>query len=383
MKGKLKILMVIGSTEMGGAQTFILNVLRNIDRSIFQIDFAINSYAGEDGIEAECRSWGCNFHIVPYFRVYNYFDYCKSWESLLSNNHYDIVYAHSTSSASIFLGIAKKHGCKTIAHSHSTGYRGNMLERCAKQIFVKGIGKVADYWFACSDKAAEHLYGNAYKNYPFYYNIPNAIDATNYLFDECKREQIRKLIGVEPDTFLCGHVGSFSTPKNHMFLLEIFNEVINRHPNSKLVCCGAGQLMQKVKDRATELGIIDNIIFPGVVGNANEYMMAMDAFIFPSIFEGFPISILEAQATGLHIVMSDVITKEVDLTDLICRQNLQDSPAIWAEQVLKQKSVNRTSYNQYIADSKFNIKVTVKKFENMYIELVNNTVMNFNPSIPL
>lgn len=370
--GKIKILMVVGNTRMGGAQAFILNVLRNIDRSRFQIDLAINFYAESDGIEDECRVLGCNFYIVPYFKVYNYASYCKAWRDLLSKYPYDIVYAHSTNSASIFLKIAKEYGCNTIAHSHSTGYRGSLIERYAKQFFASGVNKVADYWFACSDKAAERLYGADYKKYPHYYNIPNAIDSEKYRFNSDIRKKIRDQIGVNDNEFLCGHLGTFSAPKNHKFLVEVFAEIVEQKPNAKLVCCGTGALMPVVKEQAKELGILDKIIFPGVVNNANEFLMAMDSFIFPSTFEGFGIAILEAEAAGLPIVMSDGVPSDVDLTSLVHRMSLSDSPKLWADKILSINISDRESYNSAISETKYNIKETIKEFEKMYISLVNN-----------
>lgn len=368
---KIRILMVIGNTRMGGAQAFLLNVLRNIDQERFQIDLAINFYAECNGIEDECRALGCEIYILPYFKVYNYISYQRIWNQFLSTHHYDIVYAHSTNSASVFLKIAKKHGCKTIAHSHSAGYRGNKLEQLTKKFFTRGVKDVADYWFACSDKAAERLYGNNYKNYPHFYYIPNAIDAEKYRFESNTRKKIRDELGIGDDVLLCGHIGTFSVPKNHIFLINVFAEVLKKEPNARLVCCGTGALLPTVKQQAKELGVLDKIFFTGVVQNANEYLMAMDVFVFPSIFEGFPVSILEAQATGLPIVMSDIITKDVDLTDLIIRQNLSKTPTVWADMVVSAfaKHNMRDTYNSAIAESKYNIKETVKEFERLYTEL--------------
>ena len=363
--------MVVGNTRMGGAQAFILNVLHNIDRERFQIDLAINFYAEHDGIEDECRALGCNIYILPYFKVYNYVRYTRVWNTFLSEHRYDIVYAHSTNSASIFLKIAKKHGCKTIAHSHSAGYRGGKIEQLTKKFFVRNVGKVSDYWFACSDKAAKRLYGADYRQYKHYYDIPNAIEAQKYLFCEEIRSRTRKEIGVTDDTFLCGHVGTFSAVKNHIYLVDVFKELLAKKPNAKLVCCGAGALMDSVKDHANELGVLDKIIFAGVVKNCNEYMMAMDVFIFPSIFEGFPVSILEAQATGLPLVMSDVITEEVDLTPLVNRMSIKEKPALWADKMINLQESERTQHNGVIARSKYNMSETVKWFETLYYELAN------------
>lgn len=369
----IKILMVLGNTRMGGAQAFILNVLRNIDLNRFHIDFAINFFAESDGIEEECRKYGCEFFILPYFKIYNYLQYKKAWSDFLSTHHYDIVYAHATNSASIFLGIAKKYGMKTIAHSHSAGYRGGKIEQFAKRFFAKGVGKVADYWFACSEKAALRLYGEKYKSYHNYFDIPNAIDVKKYQFNSLIREKIRHKYGVSEETHLYGHVGTFTAPKNHEFLIEIFVEILKDQPDSTLICCGAGALQPLILALVKQHGISDKVIFPGVVNNINEIMMGMDSFIFPSIFEGFPVAILEAQAAGLPITLSDVITTEVDLTELVQRCNLNESARVWANKILSQSnSGERVRFNDIVAESEFNIKKAVKNFETLYEDLAKS-----------
>lgn len=367
---KIKVLMVLGSTEMGGAQTFILNLLRNIDFDRFEVDIAVNTDVEEGGVGDEMRQLGCNIYFWPYFKVYNYVRFVRFWRDFLSKHHYDIIHGHSTNSAAVYLKVAKEMGCATIAHSHSAGYRGNKLEQWVKSFYAKRVGKVADYWFACSDKAAERLFGNAYHTYPHYYDIPNAINAENYLYDPDRAREIRKKLGVGEDEFLCGHVGSFSAPKNHSFLLDVFCEVLKIKPNARLVCCGDGVLMPQVKAKAAALGIADRVSFPGVVKNCNEYMMSMDALVFPSLFEGFPITVIEAEATGLSVVMSDVITQEVDLTALIHRHSLSGSAQDWARTVCEVKNADRRSQNRFIVESKYNMRTSIKMITDLYHEML-------------
>lgn len=372
--GKIRILMVLGSTGIGGAQAFAMNVLRNIDMNKFAIDFAVNNFAAQGGIEEECYKYGCHFYQLPYFKVYNYITYKKAWEKFFSLHKYDIVYAHSTNSASIYLKIAQKFGMKTIAHSHSAGYRGNIMEQCIKKLFAKKVGKVANYWFSCSDIAAQRLFGKKYKTYDNYYSIPNAIDANKYLFDSVIRDNIRTKLNISNDTILYGHVGTFSTPKNHKFLIDIFAEISAIQPNSQLICCGTGLLLEATKEYAASKGIADKIIFAGAVNNVNEYLMAMDTFVFPSLFEGFPVAVLEAQASGLNIIMSNTITKEVDLTSDIHRMDLKQTPSEWAQKAISLDMTieTRVKDNAVIAESQYNIVTEVKLFEKLYIQLVSN-----------
>lgn len=362
--------MVLGSSEMGGVQAFILNLLRNIDLGRFQVDIAINEEVKESGVADEWRALGCQIFLLPKFKVYNYFPFVRQWKDFLRKHRYDIVHAHSTDSASVYLKVVKEMGCATIAHCHSTGHLGNVMEKTVKCYFAHKVGRVADYWFACSDAAAESVFGSRYQKYEHYYNIPNAINAENYLFNIDKAIAIRRQLGVQDEELLCGHVGSFSTPKNHSFLLEIFVEVLKLRPDARLVCCGTGPLMPQAKAKARELGILDKVLFTGVVNNVNDYMMAMDVFVFPSLFEGFPIAVIEAEATGLPVVMSDVITKEVDMTDLVHRHALTDCASTWATAIRNIISGNRQIYNRIIADSKYNMRTSVQLISSLYEEMV-------------
>lgn len=367
---KIKVLMVLGSTNMGGAQMFILNLLRNMDLTHYQVDFVVNFDERDGGIGKEVVELGCNIYKLPYFKVYNYISFVKAWEKFLQEHHYDIIHGHSTNSAPIYLSTAKNFGIITVAHCHSAGFRGNLIQRILKKYLTKQIKSVADYWFACSAIAAQHLYGKGYRNYQRYYDIPNAINVEKYRYDENIAKNIRFHLNISDDILLYGHVGSFTTPKNHQYLLEIFKEILNTNPNARLLCCGDGPLRENVIEKAKSLSILDKIIFTGNVKNIHEYLMAMDALIFPSLFEGFPISIIEAEATGLPIVMSDVITTEVDLTNLIHRLPLNHSPAKWAKELSKLVSLNRTSYNRIIAESKYNMQTCAKMIEALYVEML-------------
>lgn len=360
--------MVLGNTRRGGTQAFIMNVLRNIDRKKFQIDFAVN-LDFEGGWGPEMRSLGSNIYIMPVFKVYNWLSFAKAWKKFFGEHHYDIIHGHTTNSAGIYLNIAKQYGCKTIAHVHSTGFRGNAVERIMKRLFSRLAKKNADYWFACSPKAAQMLYGDDYKTYQHYYEMPNAIDVKRYKFDSAVRERIRKELGLTDGNFLCGHVGTFSTPKNHAHTLRVFSEILKKKPDAKLLLIGEGYLREEIHSQAKELGLFDKIIFKCNLGNVNEHLMAMDLFIFPSLFEGFGMVSLEAQATGLNVIQSDVVPKETLLTECVKPLSLRLSPAEWAAEGLKMTSKDRASINEVVADTKYNLKHTVDLITRLYTEM--------------
>lgn len=369
---KVKVLMVLASTNMGGAEMFVLNLLRNIDFKRFHVDVAVCFEETVHGVGEEIRSLGCNIYHLPYLMVYNLSKYKREWRSFLDTHHYDIVHGHMANSASVYLKIAKEKGIKTIVHSHSTGFRGSFVQRAIKKIFIRNVGSVADYWFACSPKAAEHLFGERYASYKNYYTIPNAINVENYLYNSEIATKIRKSIGVKDDEFLCGHIGSFTEPKNHSFLFDVFYELLKINPKAKLVCCGDGGLMPAIKGKAESLGIKDKVVFAGVVNNCNEYLMGMDAFVFPSIYEGFGIAILEAEATGLPVVMSDVIPDDVIQTDIVHKLSLREDSKIWAKKIAEMRTHKRELYNKFIVDSKYNMRTSVDMIMSLYEKILNS-----------
>ena len=368
--GKIKILMVLGNTRRGGTQAFIMNVLRNIDLNRFQIDFAINMDF-DGGWGPEMRSLGSNIFIMPVFKVYNWLSFVQAWKSFLRANRYDIIHGHTTNSAGIYLNIAKKYGCGTIAHIHSTGFRGNAIERVMKRLFSRLAKNNADYWFACSPKAAHLIYDDEFKKYPHYYEMPNAIDVKRYFFNQNTRKLIRKDLGVDDKTYLCGHVGTFSTPKNHSFLIDIFTEIQKKEPNAKLLLIGEGILKESIIQQAKNNGVFDKIIFRQNLANVNEHLMAMDLFIFPSLFEGFGMASLEAQATGLNVIQSDVIPKETLLTEGVKTMSLSATPFEWASVGLAMKQRNREKDNVVIEKTKYNLHKTIDLITRIYCEMYN------------
>lgn len=370
MMRKTKVLMVLGNTGRGGAQTFAINVLRLINKQKYQIDFVANEIK-ENGYTQEIYNLGSKIHIIPFFNGYNWVSYVRAWDKLLKENYYDIVHGHVSSSASIYLKEARKFGCKTIVHSHSAGYRGNKFEQAVKKIFTLGAKKQADYWFACSKPAAERLFGYDYDKYEHYYDIPNAIIVEDYLFNEKIRNRIRKELGLSSEQKLYGHVGSFTSPKNHMFLIEIFMNILKNDSSSKLILAGDGELRSAIEAKVTELNIKESVYLLGNVGNVNEYMMAMDAMIFPSLFEGFPVAVLEAQAAGLPIALSNTITNEVYLTECVHPLSLDLAPEGWATELLRFQSMDRVAENAIIAKSRYNMRNCVEEIETIYQKIMS------------
>lgn len=366
MSEKIRILMTLGDTSREGAQSYVVNILRNLDNERYQVDFAVN-FIHPNGYDKEMEQYGCKIHIVPKFKVINYRKYRQAWDALLAKEKYDIVHGNVSSTAGIYLKEAKKYGCATIAHSHSAGYRGSLFERIVKKLFTVGAKKYADYWFACAEPAAVRMFGKNYRKNPNYYDLPNAIETRRYLFDPVKREAIRKSLQLEEDAILYGHVGSFSAPKNHTFLIDIFQQIYREQgKKAHLVLVGDGALREQIEHKVEEYGLQKQVTFTGIVGNVNEYLMAMDGMIFPSLFEGVPLTLMEAQSAGLYCVASDSITQEANLTECVVSLPLEKGAEYWAKIAQELPEIDRSAMNRIMSETRYNMEKSVVTLVELY-----------------
>lgn len=363
--------MILGNTGRGGTQSFIMNVLRNINRDQYKVDILVNDDI-QGGWGNEMRSLGCNILFFPRFKVYNFLSFYKKLNTFFKDHHYDIVHGHTTNSAGIYLYVAKRYGIKTIAHVHSTGFRGNCFERLFKYLFSRLTKQQADFWFACSNEAAQFLYSEDYKSYNNYYEIPNGIDVHKYRFNSFIRSDIRQQLKISEKTFVCGHVGTFSEPKNHTFLIDVFYEIKKLEEDSKLILIGSGKLKESIIEKTEKLGLQNDIVFLENISNVNEYLIAMDLFIFPSLFEGFGMVSLEAQASGLNVLQTDTIPYDTHVTPNVTVMSLKETPKIWALKATQINGNNREEMNSIVEASKYNIRKTVDLLSSLYVRVLNS-----------
>lgn len=329
----IRILHVLGTLNLGGAESRIMDLYRAIDRSRIQFDFLIHS-DGPQHYEEEVKQLGGRIYRLPKFRAYNYFTYKKAAERFF-REHPEIqaVQGHMTSTASIYLPAAKKMGVPMIiAHARSagvdTGFKGKLT------LFLRrNLAEKTDYCFTCSALAGEAVFGKKAMEEGRVRIIPNAIEVGKYQFSSEIRGKIRKELQIE-DQLVIGHVGRFSFMKNHKFLLEIFEEIIKKQKNSILLLLGEGECMEEIRSLAREKKLESQVIFLGNKRNVQDYYQAMDVFVFPSIFEGLPGTVMEAQAAGLPCFVSENITNEVMVTPLARSLSLEKSAAVWAGEIL-------------------------------------------------
>lgn len=359
----INILMILGNTGRGGSQSYVMNILRNINRQKFHIDIAV--YLDKpNGYSDEIRQLGAKIITVPKFNGLNYLKCANAWRKILKNSSYHIIHAHATNAAFIPLRQARKLNIKTILHSHSAGFRGSPILKQIKALTAKLGLKYADSFCACSNQAAQKLHAHATI-------LPNAINTSQYLFSPQTRQQIRTSLAINPNTPLIGHIGSFSQPKNHTHILKTFSQIIRQNPNAKLILCGDGPLQNKILKQIKTLNLSPHVILTGNIPNPADYLMAIDALLFPSLFEGLPVTIIEAQATGLPCIISDTITPEVQITPLITKLPLSQSPSRWASTTLAaiNTNPNRQAANSLIQKSPFNMPNAIAQLQSLYTSL--------------
>ena len=364
----IRILHVLGGLERGGAETMVMNLYRAIDRTQVQFDFIIHTTKHQAYYD-EIIALGGKIYSFPAFDGLNYFKMKKLWKLFFKEHpEYRILHSHVRSYASLYLPIAKKAGLRTIIHSHNTS-SGKGLKALAKFLLQRRLRKCADFYFACSNAAGEWLFGKKITTMPNYILLKNAIDVEKYKFSELSRKKVRDEFNLK-DKFIIGHVGRFHPQKNHLFLLDVFAGIHKKHPESVLMLVGTGEMLNLVKERVVDLKIDDSVIFTGSRADVNELLSAFDVFLFPSLFEGLPVTLVEAQTAGLVSFVSDSVTKEIAMSELIRYIPINQGVEPWVEAVEK-CSVNRKDFSDKMRKEGYDIHTTSKNLEIFYKSILS------------
>ena len=373
---RINVLVLITAMDRAGAETMMMNYLRHIDRSKIHMDFVVNR-EHESDYEKEINELGSKvYHLSPIYPN-TVRQYKKEFKNFLKEHpHYDVIHSNLEERSAYPLAIAKKQGIELrIAHAHS-----NLKHIDIKYLFRlylkrKLRGKYT-HPFACSKGPAKWLFGNDKRTII----VRNAIDTNEFKYDAEKRRKAREELGVDDDTYLVGHVGRFSHEKNHKYLLRTFVEVVKMRPNSKLVLIGGGKNKSelRLKDEITktieELNLKDKVIMLGVRDDMPYIMQAIDLFALPSSSEGFPMTLMEAQALGLKCLVSEAVPKECNVTGTIkyLPMNTTHEEAAWEALVLKDKKVDPYEMNTKIKAAGYDIKTNAMWLERVYSKAILN-----------
>lgn len=367
----IRILHMIGSLNIGGSQSMVLNLYRAMNREKIQFDFVID-HPNELELADEIEALGGRIYTMPRFNGMNFLQIRRAWEKFFANHtEYRILHSHVRSYASLFLPIAKKHGVKTIIHSHSMS-NGTGLMAIYKSLLQFPLRFQADYFFSCSKAAGEWLFGKYVIQSPNYFMIPNGIDIEKFLFNAENRMRLRSELGIPEEAMVIGHVGRFHEAKNHCFLIQVFYEVLKRDDTAKLVLVGDGDLRSSIEKQCVEFDIMDKVFFVGAQADTAQYYSAFDVFLFPSKWEGLPVSVIEAQVAGLYCLLADTVTKEVCLTEPVENLSLELCAETWSEQIINRRPClcERFSEERTYLLKSFDVKKTGQWIQDFYLGLL-------------
>lgn len=320
----------------GGLSTYAVNLFRKLDREAFDCTFLSND--PHPYFEKDIKELGGHLKVIA-ARNRHPKKHREDLRRIMAGESFDVCHIHLSSDSNICpLEEAKRAGVPVvIAHCHSAKVEGSLYPKILHRINKPKLEKMDIVRLACSKAAGEFAYGNA----P-YTVANNGIDLQKFDFDAEARVKMRETLGIS-GRFVVGQIGRLVPVKNHVFSLEVFYEMLKIHPQSTLLIVGDGPLEQQLKEKAAEMGIVDQVIFTGNVRNPQDYLNAMDCMMLPSLFEGFPLTIVEAVCSGLPCFVSDTVTKEVGISDLVQFISLEESRKSIAETVLKARDRERAS----------------------------------------
>lgn len=365
MSEPIRVLQVIGSMNHGGAESMIMNLYREIDRSKVQFDFLVCTKE-KGAFDDEIISLGGSiYHDVERITKDNLLKYQKLCDDFFKAHRYGLVHCHIGSIAQFVTRAAKRCGAYTIVHCHSATNNKQYRFLAFPARFT------ADFYMSCGKKAGEIRFGSRIVNSDRFMILNNAIQTEKYRFNKELQDNLRQQYGIE-NKFVIGHIGRMVYAKNHDFLLDIFNEILKIKPDSVLVLAGDGVKKEPIEEKAKLLGLTDKIIFLGTVENVNEILNMFDIMIFPSHYEGLPISLIEAQANGLQCLVSDGVSAEAGICECLEFMSLEKSAEEWAEKALNKGDYIHRDYSADIIKAGYDVKATAKMIENFYKEHYKN-----------
>ena len=363
----IRILHVVASMNRGGIETFLMNLYRNIDREIIQFDFLVHTEE-EGDYDSEIREYGGNIYSVS-SRSAGLLKNRKELDSFFQKHkEFNIIHQHVSSLSYIEpLKIANKHGVKIrIIHSHNSQQTGSIIHQVLHRINKRSIKTIATDYFSCSKLAAQWMYPNRLINDNKIRLFNNGIEQEQFKYNSEIRQKIRRELNLD-DNFVVGHIGRFHPQKNHEFLIDVFYSILKLKNKSKLLLVGDGFLRNSIQNKVRALGLEDKVIFTGVRSDISELLQAMDIFLLPSLYEGLPVVLVEAQASGLKCyTAAEVVTDEVNITGLVQHISLNEPSDFWAETIINNYSSERINTSERIKTAGYDIRQGVEVLQKWY-----------------
>ena len=360
-KKKIRILMgILGATKSSGRFLVMLDLFDRLDRELFDVTFLADTEHpfGEERVLAG----GAELVVLPRRRK-EPLRYRAMLREAIKNGNFDVCHIHLATASNIdALRIAKEEGVPlVIAHSHNCEVEGGWPVKMLHELGRHKLAKMDILRLTCADKSGPFMYGKG-----AYTVIPNAVDQRRFAFSETVRKEVRASLGIDENTFVLGQISRMMPHKNHAFTLRLMQKILQLDPGAKLLFLGDGPMRQEIGEQVDALGMKDAVIFTGSVSRPEDYCCAMDLMILPSLFEGFPLSVLEGLANGLPIFLSDTITKEVVLCDRVQPFSLEADLSVLAEQVLAAGKMPRQPQTELLRKYGFDAELQIQQMEQIY-----------------
>lgn len=368
-KEPVRVLHVVRKMDLGGAESMIMNLYRHIDKEAVQFDFLTHDKSA-GSFDEEIKKLGGRIFTINAMNGFNAIPYYKECSKFFKKHkEISIVHGHIGSCSALYLKAAKNAGKFTVVHSHSVGIIKSM-RNVAFKIYSFPTRFIADAFFGCSTEAGESRFGKALVKSDKYQNFPNAIDIEGFAYDENTREEVRSEFGFKNDDIVIGTIGRIVEAKNPDYILDIFEKASKSQEQVYCIWVGYGEKENVLRRRIIEAELESKIIMTGRRNDASRILQALDCFIMPSIYEGLPVSAIEAQTSGLPCLLSDRITQEVQVSELVSWENISKAPSVWANTALKIAEDNkgiRKSPIEEIREHGYDIKEASKKLMNFYL----------------
>lgn len=361
-----KLLCIVGGMNAGGAETYLMKLLRQLDRTYYQMDFCV--MISEEGYyDKEIKELGGKIYHVPP-KTQNPFKAFLTIRKIVRDGQYKSVLRISQNSLSCMeLYAAKSGGAQKLCfRSSNSNTCGNFLGYIVHVAFKPWLNLVANVKIAPSTEAGIFMFGKRQVRNNRVFFLHNAIDTKIFTYNEMIRKQYRSGLGIE-DKYVIGHIGRFTKQKNHSFLLHVFSEVHKRNRNAVLLLVGDGELQKTIKEKVSYMKLEDSVIFLGVRQDVSELMDAMDLFLLPSLYEGMPNALVEAQAVGLPCIVADNVTRESDITGLVQYITLK-KPEEWVRKIInkmQQENTERKSKEICYKEQGYDIESVCRIFEKL------------------
>lgn len=360
---KVKVLMGIIGKGNGGLSMYMVNLFKKLDRDVFDCTFLSN--AQNPYFEKDILDLGGKIEfITPRNRHPK--QHRDELRKIMKEGNFDVCHIHLSSDSNIVpLVEAKKANIPlVISHCHSSKVEGSLYPKILHILNKPKLKKLDNIKLCCSQKSGEFAYGNA-----DFKVINNGIDVNRFEFNATTRQKLRQELGIT-DCFVIGQIGRLVPVKNHIFTIEVFSEILKECPESRLLIVGDGPLESEIINKAKECSVADKVIFTGNVRNPEDYFSAIDCMMLPSFFEGFPLTVVEAICSGLYSFVSDNVTPEIKISELVEFINLNGDKKEIAKTVLKSKDKERTSQACKLRELGYDADELIKDMQKLYLSSV-------------